>query len=363
MARHLHIAGLVALGLATAAMAPACGSDETGNPGGSSSSSSSSSSGSGGSTSSGGGSGAGGSAQGGAGGGSGIDEVTVAFLGDSGYGSSFEANLELIKDSGADFALHLGDFDYAGDPGGFWDVIDGVLGAGYPYFTIVGNHDIDQWPGYAARMAEHFAAAGVQTDDPDYLDEMYSSTFLGVRLAFVGQSGDNDTYAQFIADQIADDEPGWSICGWHKNQTAMQLGGKGNDMGWGVYETCRQKGAIIATGHEHSYSRTKTLLSMETQQVDASCGEPGALCVGPGRTFAFVQGLGGHSIRDQLRCLPAAYPYGCNQEWAFAYTNQQNAQYGVLFIVFNEGGDPKRAHGWFETIDGTQVDEFVITRD
>ena len=79
----------------------------------------------------------------------------------------------------------------------------------------------------------------------------------------------------------------------------MQVGGKSDEMGWEVYETCRRLGAIVETGHEHSYSRTKTLSNIQTQTVDSSCSSATALCVGLGRTFVNVVGLGGNSVRDQ----------------------------------------------------------------
>ncbi len=96
----------------------------------------------------------------------------------------------------------------------------------------------------------------------------------------------------------------------------MQIGGKGSSTGWEVYEECKMGGAIIATGHEHSYSRTKTLTSTESQIVDPDWPQVGEVRVAEGATFVFVSGLGGGSIRDQERCLPDAFPYGCNGEWA-----------------------------------------------
>ena len=37
-------------------------------------------------------------------------------------------------------------------------------------------------------------------------------------------------HTAYIADSLAQDDSIWSICSWHKNQNAMQVGGKGN--GW-----------------------------------------------------------------------------------------------------------------------------------
>ena len=49
--------------------------------------------------------------------------------------------LQMVKDFGADFALHLGDFDYNDDPEAFMVNIHDVLGDDYPYFVAIGNHD------------------------------------------------------------------------------------------------------------------------------------------------------------------------------------------------------------------------------
>src|SRR5439155_857100 len=147
-------------------------------------------------------------------------------------------------------------------------------------------------------------------------DQMSSVTRRGLNIFFVGQdsviAGDN-TYAPYIRARLSADAHTWKICSWHKNQNAMQVGGKSDEMGWAVYETCKDLGAIIATAHEHSYHRTKTLTSVQMQVVDPLCPDPNRLCVAsgtPGKSFVFVSGLGGNSVRDQVRCLPSTYPYG-----------------------------------------------------
>jgi hypothetical protein len=119
-------------------------------------------------------------------------------------------------------------------------------------------------------------------------------------------------------------------------------------------------GALILTAHEHSYHRTKTLESTVAQQVDPGCSDPRQLCVRPGAVPVFVSGLGGRSIRDQKRCLPASYPYGCKGEWAFVYTASQRARFGALFIAFDREGDPRKALGYFKTIEGQMVDQFDL---
>jgi uncharacterized protein (TIGR03437 family) len=303
--------------------------------------------------------------------------LKVAFIGDSGNGTDFRSVLQLIANEGAHIVLHQGDFDYSLDADGFFATIDSILGPNFPYFASVGNHDIDSWPTgcsdsdgcYAQFLKDRMARIGVTPDDPNLNDQMYAVTFRGLKLVFVGQNGvsaGDNTYAPYIQGQLSADDHIWKICSWHKNQRAMQVGGKSDEMGWRVYETCKDLGAIIATAHEHSYHRTRTLTSMQNQTVDSSCSDPSDLCVGPGapgKSFVFVSGLGGRSIRDQERCLPTTFPYGCNGEWAKIYTSDQGARYGALFITFHVGGTPTLAHGYFKNINGEVVDEFDIRAD
>ena len=316
--------------------------------------------------------------------------LKVAFIGDSGDGENFRRVLGLIKSEGAVMVMHQGDFDYADNPGAFFATIDSILGPDFPYFASVGNHDADRWTAgctdsrtqrllgsllhrgagcYISFLKNRMARIGAVPDDPNLNDEMYAVTYRGLKMVFVGQEGPSygdGIYAPYLQDQLATDDHIWRICSWHKNQNAMQVGGKDDEMGWRVYETCKDLGAIIATAHEHSYHRTKTLTSIQNQIVDASCSGPDNLCVGrgsPGRSFVFVSGLGGESIRDQQRCLPATFPYGCKGEWAKIYTSNQGATFGALFITFNIDGDPRKAQGYFKNINGEIIDTFVIRAD
>ena len=292
----------------------------------------------------------------------------VAFIGDSGYGTNFEAVLNLIKSEETDLVLQQGDFDYIDAPTTFFGQIDAILGSDFPYLASVGNHDDQSWNSdcgnvsgcYSNFLTDRMALLNIVPDNPDLDDQKYTVDYQGLKIVFVGENGNNAEFAQFIEDQLQPDEHMWKICSWHKNQNAMQVGGKSDEMGWAVYENCLNIGAIIATGHEHSYSRTRTLISAEQQLVDPECPLPDELCVEPGKTFVFVSGLGGKSIRDQERCLPATFPYGCKGEWASIYTSTQAAESGALFITFHVDGNPAKAHGYFKNVNGEVIDEFDI---
>lgn len=289
--------------------------------------------------------------------------LKVAFIGDQGLGNSALDVLKLIRSEGAELVIHLGDFDYQDDPVAWEAQIDAILGEKFPYFAVVGNHDVDKWPEYKKSLESRLARLNGANCTGDYgVNSSCTYKDLFFILSGVGTLGEN--HEAYIKSELAKSHHTWKICAWHKTQNAMQVGGKNNDTGWEVYEACKDSGAIITTGHEHSYQRTKTLTSLEEQTVDSSCSNPNHVCLKPGASFVAVSGLGGHSIRDQKRCLPETYPYGCQGEWAKIYTKSQdpNATFGALFISFNVDKNPRKAHGYFKTIDGKIIDDFEITR-
>lgn len=283
----------------------------------------------------------------------------VAFLGDQGLGPWALAVLELVRREGADAVLHLGDFDYVDLPL-LWEAqIDAVLGADFPYFAVVGNHDEDRF--YSTLGYQHFLEARLQRLGIRWegdLGAQCSFSYRGIRFVLTapGVFGAGDgLHDLYVRDRLAEDDSVWRISAWHKNMRLMQVGGKGDETGWGVYEASRRGGAIVATGHEHSYSRTHLLASTSQQTVASrsdllvlSRDDPGT-GGDEGRSFVFVSGLGGASIRNQQ--LDGDW-------WASVYTSDQDANFGALFGVFHYGGNPRLAYFYFKDIDGRIVDEF-----
>jgi hypothetical protein len=284
----------------------------------------------------------------------------VAFLGDQGFENPSRAVLSLVKNEGAQMLIILGDFDYEDNPNGWDAMLTQGLGANFPLFATIGNHDEDRWPQYREKLTARLANIAGASCSGDYgINAACSYKGLFFILSGVGTMGSG--HAGFIRDRLAADNSVWSVCAWHKNQTALQLGDKDDEVGWGAYEECRKGGAIIATAHEHSYHRTKTLSNTQSQTVDGAWSAPNDLRVGGGSTFVFVSGLGGRSIRDQERCKPSSPPYGCSGTWGSIYTADQNADHGALFIDFHVDGDPRKARGYFKNIRGQVVDSFTIT--
>ena len=131
----------------------------------------------------------------------------------------------------------------------------------------------------------------------------------------------------------------------------MQLGKMKDEVGWGPYEACRKGGAIIATAHEHSYARTHLMDGLESLSVASTSP---TLRIEKGKSFAFVSGLGGKSIRGQDRD---------GRWWAAVYTSDQGANHGALFCTFLVDGEPNRASCYFKDIDGKVADRFGIIND
>ncbi len=296
-----------------------------------------------------------------------MQSVKVAFIGDQDVNVNARAVLQLIKNEGADFVLHQGDLGYGDETSlqrvNDWDKqINDILGANYPYFYSVGNHDVNSWSAYQQKLIERLE----RISDENCIGNIgvkSSCYYRGIFFILSGAGTLESGHTEYITQQLEQNNATWRICSWHKNQQQMQIGGKTDEVGWGPYETCRQKGAIIATAHEHSYERTKTLVNTQTQTVDLSWPDSDNVRVARGATFVFVSGLGGQSIRNQQRCLPTTYPYGCNGEWASIYTSDQGASYGALFCTFRVNNQENKAFCYFKDINGRVPDQFNITSE
>ena len=284
----------------------------------------------------------------------------VAFIADQGLGPNSVSVLQLIKNEGTQMVLHQGDFDYTNNPNA-WDAqINDVLGADFAYFASIGNNDELSWTKYQQKLQERLdkISGVVCTGD---LGVQSSCTYQGLFFILSGAGTLGSDHDTFIKNELSSDNSIWRICSWHKNMNAMQVGSKPNETGWLAYEECRKGGAIIVTAHEHSYERTKTLISIENQIIDPTWPDPNNVRLSENTSFVVVSGLGGKSIDKQERCLPTSYPYGCNDEWANIYTSNQGANFGALFCSFHIEGDPSKAECYFKDISGNIPDVFTIT--
>lgn len=305
------------------------------------------------------------------------ENLLVAFIGDQGNTEDASVVLRLIAAEGADAVVHNGDFDYQDNPAAWENRINGILGPDYPYFAVVGNHDAYAWngpDGYGARIAARQARVPEMecTGEPGVKASCY---FRGLHLieSCVGThqlradcGPDSSEHVEFIRDTLRAEDAIFSVCNWHKNQHDMQVGTKSDEVGWSAYQVCMDAGAMIATGHEHSYSRTYALT--DVGNAAAGHGATGAsdiIELEPGSTFAFVSGIAGAGVRNF-----SAVHHDDDTWWASYYTadrwlkNGTNigtlGNHGALFIRFHVDGNPRRARAYFKDVTGRMVDEFEI---
>ena len=310
------------------------------------------------------------------------ENFKIAFIGDQGSPGDEKARvvLELIAAEGADVVVHSGDFDYGDDPAAWDALISEVLGENFPYFASVGNHDDESFygmGGYQEFLQARMDRLGIVWSGDLGVKSVheYQGMLFVLTAPDIFPNSDGDiVFAPYIRDQLSASDAIWRISSWHKNMTAMQVGGKSNDTGWGVYEESRRGGAIIATGHEHSYSRTHLLGDMTNQicVYDPDCDSPNNTLVleaddpltmiDEGASFAFVSGLGGRGIRDQQEVPTAPW-------WASISTSNQGAAHGALFGEFNLAGEFREASFYFMDIgpdgivslDDRVIDEFFVS--
>lgn len=290
--------------------------------------------------------------------------LKVAFIGDTDIGTNFKNVLALVKAEKATMVMVQGDLCYNFAAASDWFTpADAALDDGttrIPYFVSRGNHDWN-WEmanGLGAGLDARLTKWGVTPTDATPSKSNYAVVYKGLSMVFVDESETTPTRADYVKARLQSDTHIWKICSFHKNMRASNVGPKSDEMNWTVYDNCRAAGAIVAQGHSHTYSRSKTLVNDAilatdaTKSLDATCSDPFALCVGPNKHFFFDASLGGVDTRSLTTAKINGTPVVDMPHWAAKYTGD----YGALFIEFNVDNDPKKARGYFKTIGGTVVD-------
>lgn len=301
-------------------------------------------------------------------------KLKIAVIGDSGDGKAFAKVIRLIQQEEADLVLHLGDFSYAKGPTADWLAAIDQLDPTIPYLGVDGNHD--DWRLYAPFFAEQTQKPGVVVSHGSVKNGSYAVTYGGLQIILNKEKGD----AAFNQKVLQTDNHIWKICSWHQNRHDFQAGGKKDEVSLATYQGCINGGAIIATSHEHSYSRSYSLTDLSTAHYGAF-GDPTTMQIAkgnPGSSFFFVSGLGGHSSRDY-----EAFSHNDDSWWATIYTSDRYCRatctaadfsgqdqyrdiyaytytWGALFIEFNVDGDPYKARAYFKNVAGDIIDEFTI---
>lgn len=277
--------------------------------------------------------------------------VKVAFIADQGTNADAQAVLHLVASEGTQLLLIQGDLGYDPNTAASWEAnLNNILGSNFPVLSVAGNHEQFEWPSYKQFITERVNRIPELSCTGDIGVKAFCQ-YRGIEVVQVARGVDevpgvlsSDGYQDYIEQSFANSQSRWRICSWHKNQKKMQVGGKQDETGWGVYQACLQSGGIVATGHEHSYSRTFLMSDFQQQTVVHNSSH---MEIERGRSLAFVSGLGGRSVRPQQ--LTGAW-------WASIQTSSQGATHGALFCEFDE----PHADCYFKDIAGNTRDSFTL---
>eukprot|EP00455_Lapot_gusevi_P009360 TRINITY_DN14184_c0_g1_i2.p1 TRINITY_DN14184_c0_g1~~TRINITY_DN14184_c0_g1_i2.p1 ORF type:complete len:433 (-),score=36.36 TRINITY_DN14184_c0_g1_i2:105-1313(-) len=284
--------------------------------------------------------------------------LKVAWVGDVMYNDWGRRLYRLIKREGAEAVFIQGDLDYMDSPQKWNSMIDDELGADFPVFAVAGNHDECKWPGYQRQLLQRWKRLGLDQYCNGMIGVHHTCSYKGLLVVMVAPGmlkQSNIVMAQYLQQNLASYNSTWKACSWHKNQREMQLSTKADETGWEVYQTCLSYGAMVATGHEHSYCRSFTMTSFQTQSVlsrNASevilrPGQPGVSA----SSMAFVNGLGGRDVR----------PNTLNQPWwATTYSSSNNAFPAAVICTYNYQGQGNRAYCYLKDVNDRVVDEWMM---
>ena len=229
------------------------------------------------------------------------------------------------RDNGADLVVHAGDLDYESSPRMWRRFVDETIrGAGMDYLAVKGNHDADGWDGvqwlwngdpdgYAAQLRPTLPAGA------DCRGEYGTAMVCDYRVTLVlsdGRRGRRWRVCQrhnteHIDRALRESSNPWKVCVWHMNMEDMQVSYKGDSVGWGAFEICRRRGALVVNGHARAVTPIKGDGSVRSESVRAHEKElvvshPGIdrvyLSSGEnGTNGVAVVGFGGYKNEPQLR--------------------------------------------------------------
>jgi len=298
--------------------------------------------------------------------------VRIAFFGDMGLGVEPERNLDMLVVLGVDLVVVLGDFDYTDSPDA-WSKLMSRLGA-IPWIAIAGNHDMPKFSEYSAVIAPVLLKHALRTGCVGEPGRLTSCGAHNVRIVLTesGTHGSPQRSEAFLERELSRAKEAFLICGWHKNQSDMQVGFKSDEVGYNSYQICQKYGALVVTGHEHSYARTRVLSEVgNTANYHGATGTYDDLFLGPGRTAVIVSGLGGKGIR------PYAERFHDDDRWWAAYLTSNRSMRsgkserqhldqgysGALVLDLGLPSQPDHGRGYFVLAQGMRiVDQFDVKR-
>ena len=156
-----------------------------------------------------------------------------------------------------------------------------------------------------------------------------------------------------------------------------QIGSKQDDTGYGIYDTCRQAGAVIVTAHDHSYARSYLMSNFANFIVDSTSNE---LQLSGGKSFVAVVGTGGQTPttadqslaankwwynkkkipiigKKELRPFEIGFVFLFKRAKALSQASTPPLRAGALFCNFT---NENFADCYYKQVDGVIRDTFTI---
>lgn len=284
---------------------------------------------------------------------------TIALLSNTSLQGQNQDIAEVISNNKTDILIHLGDTSTELNPN-LWSEEIAKMNPTLSIFFAPGDYDVahanwqsecqNQLGCVADVFKESIEDSTFQLELPEnssletFLSnsdgiETYALVNENLHVAFIGlgdfdqskESISSTYYAPFVKQTFADSQASLKICALHETRYELQVGDQANAHNWDIFEACQEAGALIVTGADGSYSRTKPLTSLVRQLPLIDAATQSAL-VSSQEATVINSGLGGAIQTKQVRCRAAELNTGCNQEWASVYTTNQYSQPGALFI-------------------------------
>lgn len=324
-----------------------------------------------------------------------VPEVKVALLGDTGAGTNFASVLRLVASEKAQVVMINGDLGYAASPGDWKRRVDSSIDTdSHLLIGALGNHDVD---GSGGSSADSYVAifnsfrsekngltractGGTRIEngrDTVAVDEVCTFGNVSIIPNGIGQVLSRSYLENRLEEKLAR-APGanWKLVGYHYTLASMNPGIKSDQASFRFFDLIRTYGAIGAQAHTHSVMATCPISSPFAKGAPVRChpefgGNLEDRYVAPGVGLFLDSSLGGIQARNRGRCKQPNDP-GCSHMIDIVsregYTRTDGVRkssfnrYGALFLVFNAGGDPRRAYGYYKSVDGQEVFRFNVSR-
>lgn len=318
-------------------------------------------------------------------------EVKIALLGDTEAGAGFGSVLALVASEKSDVVMINGDFGYGSSPQKWTDrLLKSIDINTHAIIGSLGNHDRGKNTNTYIAAFESFRTpanglknsctgkAAIKKDqDTILIDEVCTFGNVTVVANGIGQAH-TKSYLETRLDKKLKDTPlgNWKLVGYHYTLPQMNPGLKSSvENTYNFFDIIRRHGAIGAQAHTHSVMASCPIISPFTSGGIPKCHQNYTnfmeRFITPGTGLYIDSSLGGKEARARKRCKLGTETDCIHMSDLITEEGYTRADgltlsgfdpLGALFIVFNSGGDPLKAHAYYKSIDGREIFKFNIKR-